>query len=245
MTNSINIGKRIIELPSCHSTNDEVFEMIRAGESSEGDVLIAKEQLKGRGQKGNVWETESGKNLTVSYLLEPYFLRPEYQFELTVVSSLAIVSFLKDKGIKASIKWPNDIYVDKQKIAGVLIENKIKGTKLSYSVVGIGLNVNQKSFKLASAISMNMLTGENYSLMELLLELSKFIQQYYLELKKGIDLRSVYKEVLIGKDSSILFDDGEQFRSLVVDVDDHGSLVLSKNDELKKYGVKEVKFLEL
>lgn len=245
MTNSINIGKRIIELPSCHSTNDEVFEMIRAGESSEGDVLIAKEQLKGRGQKGNVWETESGKNLTASYLLEPYFLRPEYQFELTVVSSLAIVSFLEGKGIKASIKWPNDIYVDKQKIAGVLIENKIKGTKLSYSVVGIGLNVNQKSFKLASAISMNMLTGENYSLMELLLELSKFIQQYYLELKKGIDLRSVYKEVLIGKDSSILFDDGEQFRSLVVDVDDHGSLVLSKNDELKKYGVKEVKFLEL
>lgn len=219
--------------------------MIRAGESSEGDVLIAKEQLKGRGQKGNVWETESGKNLTASYLLEPYFLRPEYQFELTVVSSLAIVSFLEGKGIKASIKWPNDIYVDKQKIAGVLIENKIKGTKLSYSVVGIGLNVNQKSFKLASAISMNMLTGENYSLMELLLELSKFIQQYYLELKKGIDLRSVYKEVLIGKDSSILFDDGEQFRSLVVDVDDHGSLVLSKNDELKKYGVKEVKFLEL
>lgn len=245
MTKSINIGKRIIELSSCHSTNDEVLERIKAGESSEGDVLMAKEQLKGRGQKGNVWETEKDKNLTVSFVLEPYFLRPEFQYELTVVSSLAIVSFLKGKGITASIKWPNDIYVNNQKIAGILIENKIKGTKLSYSVVGIGLNVNQQQFDLATAVSMNMLTGEKYSIMELLLELSSFIQQYYIELKKGIDLRTFYKELLIGKDSPILFDDGEQFRSLVVDVDDHGCLVLSKNGELKKYGVKEVKFLEL
>ena len=245
MTKSINIGKRIIEVPSCHSTNDEVLEMIKAGEAFEGDVLIAHEQLKGRGQKGNVWETEKDKNLTVSYVLEPYFLRPEYQFELTVVTSIAIVSFLNEKGIKASIKWPNDIYVNKQKIAGVLIENKIKGSKLSYSVVGLGLNVNQLKFSLPTAVSMQILTGETYSLMELLLELSHLIQYYYLELKKGVDLRSFYKELLVGKDSSILFDDGEQFRSLVVDVDDHGCLVLSKNGELKKYGVKEVKFLEL
>lgn len=245
MTNSNIIGKRIIELSTCHSTNDYSLKKINENQLSEGDVVYADEQTHGKGQKGNVWETESGSNLTLSYILEPVFLKPAYQFELTVVVSLGMIDLLRKYNIDAFIKWPNDIYVGTKKIAGILIENKIKGSKLGYSIVGVGLNVNQEVFEIDSAVSMKQIAGEEFSLMELLLELSRSIEFYYGELKKGIDLRPIYYERLIGINKELLFDDGQQFRSEVVSIDDYGALVLSKFGEEMKYGVKEVKFLEL
>lgn len=245
MLKSINIGKRIIELTTCASTNVTALEKIKEGELVQGDVVFTKEQTAGKGQKGSAWETETDKNLIASFVLEPVFLRPSYQFELTVVASLALISLLEKKGVAAKIKWPNDIYLNEKKLAGMLIENKIKGSKLSFSVVGVGLNVNQTSFNEPKAISLKQFMKTDFSVMGLLLELSNELGFFYAELKKGIDLRPLYFQKLIGIEKEILFDDGEQFWSKVVGVDDYGALQLLKNGVEKKYGVKEVKFLEL
>ena len=242
MCNSVNIGKRIIELSSCHSTNDYALDLIAKGEAQHGDVVYTINQTNGRGQKGSVWVAPSGLNLTFSIVLTPFFLRPAYQFELTVFISIAIINYLKSKNIVAKIKWPNDIYVGEKKLGGILIENKIKGSKLSFSIV---VNVNQVGFGDLNAISLKAILKETFSVYEELFTTFSFMNEVYNALRKGEDLRKEYLSHLIGVDKEILFDDGEQFMSKVVEVDDFGALVLNKNGLLKKYGVKEVKFLNL
>ena len=133
-------GANQIRLPSCHSTNDVASDLLAEGNIAEGTVIITDHQTKGKGQRGNSWESEPGKNLTCSLILKPKFLPVQKQFELTVVSSLAIVHTLRDLGLpNAQVKWPNDIYYGNAKIAGILIENTVRANHLEYAVVGIGL----------------------------------------------------------------------------------------------------------
>lgn len=245
MSNFANIGKRIIELTSCHSTNDYALDLIAQSEAQSGDVIYAKKQTAGRGQKGNVWLAPAGENLTFSLILTPTFLRPAYQFELTVFISIAIIRYLESKGIEAKIKWPNDIYVKHKKLGGILIENKIKGSKLAYSILGVGLNVNQMDFGSLNATSLQAEKKEQYSVYEELFNTFKYMNDVYDSLMRGEDIRGEYMGHLIGTDHEILFDDGEQFLSKVVNVDDYGALELNKNGTIKKYGVQEVKFIKL
>ena len=240
-----NIGKRIIELTSCHSTNDYALDLIANAEAQSGDVVYAKKQTAGRGQKGNVWLAPEGQNLTFSLILKPLFLRPAYQFELTVFISVALIRYLKSKGVEAKIKWPNDIYVYNKKLGGILIENKIKGSKLGYSIIGVGLNINQTDFGLLNATSLSNEKNIKYAVYEELFNSFEFMNQVYDSLKRGEDLRGEYMQHLIGTKHEILFDDGEQFLSKVVNVDDYGALELNKKGELKKYGVQDVKFVKL
>ena len=114
----------------------------------EGTLILTEDQTRGRGQMGNKWLTEKGKNLTFSIVLYPSFLRPNQHFYLTQFVSIAIQEviqeLLPDKGIK--IKWPNDLYVENRKLAGILIENILSGHRIQSSILGIGLNVNQVQF---------------------------------------------------------------------------------------------------
>src|SRR5690606_4392063 len=105
-------------------------------------------QLKGRGQRGAVWLSEHGQNLTMSVVFKPTFLTPQDQFYLNVVVSLAVRAVLASYCSEAFVKWLNDVLVHNKKVAGILIENQIKGNVLANSVAGIGLNVNQQSFPL-------------------------------------------------------------------------------------------------
>lgn len=245
MSNFANIGKRIIELTSCHSTNDYALDLITKSEAQAGDIVYAKNQMGGRGQKGNIWLAPKGENLTFSLILTPSFLRPAYQFELTVFISIALIRYLKSKAIEAEIKWPNDIYVEGKKIGGILIENKIKGSKLGFSIVGIGLNVNQTDFGMLNATSLQLVNHQKYSVYEELFNTFKYMNDVYDSLKRGEDIRKEYMRYLIGTDHEILFDDGEQFLSKVVNVDDFGALELDKNGIIKKYGIQDVKFVKL
>ncbi len=245
MSNFANIGKRIIELTSCHSTNDYALDLIARSEAQAGDVIYAKKQTAGRGQKGNVWLAPEGQNLTFSLILTPSFLRPAYQFELTVFISIAMIRYLKSLGIEAKIKWPNDIYVKNKKLGGILIENKIKGSKLGYSILGVGLNVNQTDFGMLNATSLMLEKNKKYSVYEELFNLFDYLNQVYDALKRGEEIRPEYMQYLVGTDYEILYDDGEQFLSRVVNVDDYGALELNKNGIIKKYGVQDVKFIKL
>ena len=133
----------IIWLKSVDSTNEEAKRHI--SDIDNLSVLSALEQTEGRGQRGNSWTSPPGENLMFSIVLK-FTLDARDQFVLTEIASLSVVDFLSRHGISAMIKWPNDIYVGEKKICGILIENSIRGKYISSSIIGIGLNVNQRNF---------------------------------------------------------------------------------------------------
>ncbi len=126
------------------STNSEALKNVE--NSKDKTVWISEFQTAGKGQRGNTWESEQGKNLTFSILFKPNNLLSTKQFALSQAVSLGIFDYLVERGLQATIKWPNDIYVKDKKICGILMENTISGDILSAGVVGIGFNLNQRNF---------------------------------------------------------------------------------------------------
>jgi BirA family biotin operon repressor/biotin-[acetyl-CoA-carboxylase] ligase len=158
------IGSKILRYENLPSTNSRASELLKSGEMPEGSVVQSDFQTAGKGQRGNKWESEAGKNLLISIILYPESILPAEQFLLSMTISLGITDFL-DKYISGSkIKWPNDIYFGNDKIAGILIENTIIGEQTESAIAGIGLNVNQEDFPatINKPVSLKMITGENY-----------------------------------------------------------------------------------
>jgi len=135
-----------VKLDKVHSTNSYLADLIRNNEAEEGFAVVADYQDTGKGQGSSRWHSGRGENLLMSVALFPAFLSASRQFHISRIASLAICDFLEPLGLKVHIKWPNDILTGRGKISGILIENSIKGQKISHSVVGIGLNLNQKDF---------------------------------------------------------------------------------------------------
>ena len=151
-------------IKATHSTNTLLKELLAKGEWPEGErFLYTGFQTAGRGQAGNGWESEEGKNLLCSILLPPR----KNVFEMNVLVSVVVHRFLGDE---YTIKWPNDIYWQDKKVAGILIENAIIGNEVKYSIAGIGLNVNQTEWKsdAPNPVSLKQITRINYDLEELM-----------------------------------------------------------------------------
>lgn len=155
---------KTIWLETVDSTNSEALR--RLPELEDGTVLAAREQTAGRGQRGNSWFTEPGRNLTFSIVLKALPMRAAESVRLNFLTSVAVATFLESLGVKAAVKWPNDIYVDGRKICGMLIENTLgPGGQVLASVIGIGINMNQTAFpQLANATSLALCTGKEYAL---------------------------------------------------------------------------------
>jgi len=155
---------KILWLDSIDSTNSEALR--RLPELESGTVLAAREQTAGRGQRGNTWFTQPVCNLTFSIVLKELSLPAADAVRLNFCASVAVAQFLESNGVKAQVKWPNDIYVGGRKICGMLIENTLgPGGLLMASVIGIGINVNQVEFpQLANATSLALCTGKSYAL---------------------------------------------------------------------------------
>ncbi len=183
MHESLFIGKNVISLETIDSTNDYAKQLLSTQKPTDGTLIIAKAQTKGRGQLGNIWQTESGKNLTVSYILYPNFLSPDKQFYLNMAVALGIREFCESICAEhVQIKWPNDILINGKKVCGVLIENALQGSKIQHSVIGIGININQSKFdaELPHATSI-LLENKNQTLAiePLTAQLSSFLEKYY------------------------------------------------------------------
>ena len=167
---------KITHFNNIDSTNSYLQNLLDKGEDVADNVVVTDFQTSGKGQGKNVWQSEDGKNLLFSIALDMSFLKAEDQFLLTQMVSVAMINVLKNYLPEENlfIKWPNDIYFNNKKIAGILIKNEIKGMMLGTSIIGIGLNVNQTSFdeSLPNPISMKMITGKDYDLEEILLDIS-------------------------------------------------------------------------
>lgn len=155
----------------CGSTSSDP--LLFEGDAPDFLTVVAVEQTAGRGQRGNSWEAEPGKNLTLTMMVRPRGLAPRRQFAMSVAVSLAItdaVSAVADFSEPLKIKWPNDIYVGDGKLAGILIQHTLAGGAIERTVIGVGLNVNQRVFRsdAPNPVSLSGLTGREYDLDEVL-----------------------------------------------------------------------------
>ncbi len=244
MENTLILGNRIVKLDETASTNNYLQEMMVNTPCFEGLMVVAKNQLQGKGQRGNTWESENGKNLTFSFLLKPNVLVEE-QFVLSQVVSLGIYDFLAKMGFEqVAVKWPNDIYVDGKKIAGILIENTLNANKISTCIVGIGLNVNQIQFSPnINATSLAILTDKEFDLEQLLNDLLKCIEYRYLQLKAGksTQLKLDYLNVLLGYQKPLHYlVNNQQVTGIIRGVSAIGKLQIEINAQVKEFDLKEI-----
>lgn len=240
------MGKNLKFVPECPSTNDLMQLICQKEQLSEGSLVITSNQIAGRGQRGNSWNTEPGRNLTFSLFLKPVFLPIQRQFFLNIFVSLGISDFLtKETGKKVQIKWPNDILLDEKKVSGVLIENQIVGHMLAASVVGIGLNVNQQFFSIPTATSILIATGTEFDLQSSLESLLHCLERRYLQLMQGRfnDLRIEYLDKLFRINEMHSFSGAQgTFSGTIMGIDDVGRLQININGNEQSFDIKEIKF---
>jgi BirA family biotin operon repressor/biotin-[acetyl-CoA-carboxylase] ligase len=201
------VGKTIHYLPSCHSTNDLAAHAVRTRSIPEGEVYITDYQTAGRGQRGKTWQSQPGENFMLTLILKPTFLSIDQQFLLSQAVALGVWTYLSSHLADVLIKWPNDLYVGQKKIGGILIENKIQGAGMHYSLVGIGLNINQQHFQELRATSLAHSVGERLALTHELPKLLLALEQHYLRLRSGdyTFIRSHYRSHLLGLDQTRSF----------------------------------------
>lgn len=246
----------IVYLDEIASTNTYLKSLM---ENSEKELprlftVATHSQTEGRGQRGNTWLSEKGKNLTISILLKPKTINVSKSFYISELASLCvartIANYLSDEQKKKlSVKWPNDIYFGDKKIAGILIENSFMGDTVQYSIVGIGLNVNQDIFpkELDKAISLKQITSKEYDLKEVLNRLhSKFVDLYdELHNNKFETIHRTYMSRLYRKEGLYPFTDkdGNKFNAEIMDVKPSGLIVLRlENGEERSFAFKEIVF---
>lgn len=241
---------RIIHLDEVDSTNSYIM---RETSNLEAPVMVvAHTQTAGQGQRGNSWESEPGKNLTFSIFYRPDELPPMAQFAMSETVALAVVDFLAKHKIEARVKWPNDIYVGDRKICGILIRHSIMGGYVAYSVIGVGINVNQKEFlsDAPNPVSMWQITGGEYDISLIEKEIAEIMEQRLKLIRSEDDRLALHKEFMCklwrGDGSLYPFTDaatGETFMARIDEVASHGPMTLRLEDGSRRtYAFKEVVF---
>lgn len=240
----------VIWLDEVDSTNSEA---LAAADGSDGmSVVAAVRQISGRGRRGSRWLSSPGMNLTFSLVVRygrdgvpPVAARD--QFAISEAASLAVADYLAGNGIEAKVKWPNDIYVNDRKICGILIENSLSGSSVSRSVIGIGLDVNQKDFppEIPNPTSMSLLTGNEYDLRA---ELPRLLENLCASLRRLGTQHEEFCGRLYLKDVISEYSDltcgGLSFRGRIRGVSPVGMLLIEKEEgELKEFAFNEIKYV--
>lgn len=244
------VGKNFVELPEVGSTNSFATKLLES-QPSEGTVVWSHAQTAGRGQQNNQWFATPGANLTFSIILFPRFLSPSRIFALNKVISIALCRVLRAQlpEREVLIKWPNDILVDRKKIAGILVENQLDGRGLQSSILGIGLNVNEQHFPeelQAKATSMALEGVQVPKLRPLLSQILQQVEALYLQLRSGktFPMDREYLEHLYGYQEHVdLKIDGKMEKPMLVGVDLDGRLALERGGKLHYYQMKSLEFV--
>lgn len=212
------------------------------------DVLVvsADVQTSGRGQRGSVWHSSCGENVLLSIVVRPLSLSASESYTLSVVAALASNAVVSSYGVDSLVKWPNDLYCDGKKLAGILSEVDFSGSSVTRAVVGIGLNVNQKQFCEMSRnpVSLSLLAGRDFDCAEVRHRLVEEFLHYYAMMEQGAvdELFALYERLLMGRSTKMLFRDSQgKFEATVDSVHRDGRLLLRREDgTLSCYSFKEV-----
>lgn len=251
--NTLFVGNVVEHHAELVSTNDFALNILAKTNPIEGFVISTDYQLAGRGQIGSSWHSTAGLNLLLSIVLCPKWLAVEHQFQLSQAVALGIADTINVfTSFKTKIKWPNDVYTNGQKIAGILIQNSLTASQINWSVVGIGLNVNETIFpdNIPNATSLKLLTKKETELNVLKKHLFQNIEYRYLQLKSnpGYILKD-YLQNLYQYQSWAYYQDvqlGAVFEGQIIGVNKKGQLAVqkkSKPESIQYFGLKEIVFL--
>ncbi len=254
LSNKPFVGNVLHQLETIGSTNQFALELIASkNKPTDGTAVFSANQSDGRGQIGSRWQSEPGKNIAISFIFYPNFLKIDQQWLLSEMAALATHDFLsKIDGISPKIKWPNDLYVFDKKLGGILIQNSIgAGSKIDSTVIGIGLNVNQVSWpaELPNPTSLKAETGRDFDLFLLIKKWCNCLEIRYLQLKNAPgQLRKNYLQNLyrFGEISDFETADGQFFSGKITGIRADGRLLISRNTEPETaWDVKQIRFAHL
>ncbi|MBU4312759.1 MAG: biotin--[acetyl-CoA-carboxylase] ligase, partial [Candidatus Omnitrophica bacterium] len=231
------IGKKIYSYKEIGSTNEAAYDLAMSGEE-EGSVVVAEYQTKGRGRMGRKWISPKGKGAYFSMILRPDILPREIS-SITLLSSLAVAKTIREKlGLKALIKWPNDVLINSGKVCGILTEMNAEPDKINFIVLGIGININTKEEMLPEGASSLMAEkGEEVSRLEFVRQLLECIDKYYKIFNSGkiSDIIKEYKALSAVLDRRVQINYHNRLVSgHVLDVDKEGALILRMDSGLNE-----------
>jgi len=242
------IGEVIIELAEIDSTNNYAMRLISEGMADHGMVIQADFQTQGKGQHGHIWMAEESKNLLCSMILDAHPYELQQQFRLNMLACLALANYLiEHAGMEhIRIKWPNDIYAGSRKMAGILIENSLRGHTWTHAIIGIGLNVNQTHFpEQFMATSMQLETRKTYKINQVLKGVIRYFDQMVKQYPKLSDsLIQHYNELLYGIHEPILYKKGnEMYEGILSGVDASGHLSIHVNGKFKTFKHRDIELI--
>lgn len=252
--NTQYIGKQFLYLTTCHSTNDLAKTLNSRGLCKNGMVILAENQTNGRGQQGTSWLSEAGQNLTFSIVFRLRHLPLTSQFLFNKALSIHLLGFFRTYFSNPSnnfhIKWPNDVYLNGKKIAGLLLENTSSGGYISSSIVGIGLNVNQQNFEFPNASSLSIVMKRSVDRYDLLTHLLHYLDENLplnfecLNTGEIQTIHKVYNISLWGLHQQRWYQaEGDPFIATLKGVDEQGLLILETNEGIEQFDIKSIQFL--
>lgn len=240
------------KLRETSSTNDYLARLCKESKAKEFYTVMAESQTNGKGQRGNSWESEAGKNLTFSIVLYPTALEANKQFCLSMLAALACHEALDNYTNGFSIKWPNDIYWKDKKIGGILIENELEGKYIVQTIIGIGLNINQDVFRsnAPNPVSLKQILGAEIKIEEVMMKVVHGIVGGYRLLESHFDItfqsiRLLYRKHLYRHKGLFPYRDAEgDFLAEYQEVEPDGHLILKdEQGTLRRYAFKEIEFI--
>lgn len=182
------IGHPFLVLAQVDSTNIYAIDKVQANLAAHGAAFFAHHQTKGKGQMGKQWKDDSGSNILLTVVINTQFLLISQQFAVSIMTALACYDFFSQySGEETKIKWPNDLYWRDRKAGGILIENHLKGSIWQYSVLGMGININQTVFdsQINNPVSLKQITGKSFDPVELAMQLCQSLEKRFQELDNG------------------------------------------------------------
>lgn len=246
MMNYKRLTPDFIRIESVDSTNNYAVNLLKETKPASGTTILTRRQTAGRGQRGNTWEVDPDLNLTFSVIVYPEIPVTQVH-QLSFMVALALTKSLSKFVPSILIKWPNDILAGSKKLAGVLIENQFRGNQVASSVIGIGVNVNQFLFSDSlNACSLKSIAGVDFNLEAVFQEI--YIQlDFYLNLLMEQNfalLSKSYHDTLFGKDEERKFIDANgEFSGVIQGVDDTGLLKIKCEGGIRKFDLKEIRFV--
>jgi BirA family transcriptional regulator, biotin operon repressor / biotin---[acetyl-CoA-carboxylase] ligase len=227
------IGHTLIKIKQVDSTNNYAMALVQQGIAKHGFAIFAHEQTNGKGQRGKTWITEPGKNIIISFVLQPFMLAVSQQFLLSMaIANACHQVYYSYAGEATTIKWPNDIYWHDRKAGGMLLENIVQNSKWQFAIAGIGLNINQVKFEDAAAkpVSLKQITGKDFNLDEICTTLSAAIEYWFnalttLNYQQVVDYfnKHLYKKnqpIYLKKENAV-------FKTTLIAVNEQGTLITS------------------
>ncbi len=245
------IGRKIIYKDTLTSTNNYVANKVLLGEMEHGSVILAGNQTEGKGQRASKWDSEPYKNISLSLFLEYANLSVNRIPSVNQFISLACCDFLREFHPDFKIKWPNDLVFGNKKIAGILVESQLDKFNIKYSIIGIGINVNQLEFGDYNACSLKSILEKDFSIQDLSFSLIERLNLRYQQFSsfQFDKLKMDYLQNLWLFDVEANFysvKDESNFRGSIKDVDENGNLVVfnSDSDQIQIFRHKEIVFLD-